>query len=117
MREGLHKIVSADETIVAIATPMGRSGIGVVRMSGSVSTAITERLFRPHSANNSLEHRSAIVGAWIDENGEPVDEVVVMFFRGPQSYTGEDVIEISAHGNPLSLRRIVQSAMAAGARM
>ena len=117
MREGLHKIVSADETIVAIATPMGRSGIGVVRMSGSAAGAITQRLFRPRSAHATPEHRSAIIGEWIDGNGEAIDEVVTTFFRSPHSYTGEDVVEISAHGNPLALKRIVESALWAGARM
>ena len=117
MREGLHKIVSVDETIVAIATPAGRSGIGVVRLSGSSAAAITPRFFRPHLANATLEHRVAVVGTWVDGDGDPVDEVVVTFFRAPHSYTGEDVVEISAHGNPLTLRRIVQSGMSAGARM
>jgi tRNA modification GTPase len=117
MREGLHKIVSNDETIVAIATPIGRSGIGVVRMSGSETCAVTQRFFRPHSSNVTLEHRTAVVGTWVDRDGVPIDEVVLTFFRGPQSYTGEDVIEISAHGNPLALRRIVENAMSVGARM
>src|SRR5713226_4693150 len=117
MREGLHKIVSSDETIVAIATPLGRSGIGVVRISGSEAGAIAQRFFRPHATNATLEHRIAIVGAWVDANNDPVDEVVTTFFRSPQSYTGEDVIEISAHGNPLALRRIVECAISAAARM
>jgi len=117
MREGLHKIVSAEETIVAIATPMGRSGIGVVRISGSAACLITGRLFRAHSPNVTVDHRTAIVGTWSDGDNDPIDEVVVTFFRAPHSYTGEDVIEISGHGNPLALRRIVGSAVAAGARM
>jgi tRNA modification GTPase len=117
MQEGLHKIVSADETIVAIATPIGRSGIGVVRMSGSAAGSITQRLFRPHSANATPEHRRAIVGKWLDGDDDPIDEVVTTFFRSPHSYTGEDVVEISAHGNPLALKRIVESALGAGARM
>jgi tRNA modification GTPase len=117
MREGLHKIVSADETIVAIATPFGRSGIGVVRLSGSDAGAIARRFFRPHAPAATLEHRIAVVGTWVDASDEPVDEVVMTFFRSPHSYTGEDVIEISAHGNPLALRRIVECTMSATARM
>ncbi len=112
MREGLHKIVSSDETIVAISTPAGHSGIGVVRISGTESAAIARRFFR-----YQLEHRKATVGVWNDENGEEIDEVVVTLFAAPRSYTGEDVIEISAHGNPFALRRIVDAARTAGARI
>ena len=117
MLEGLHKIVSSDETIVAIATPIGRSGIGVVRISGREASAVASRFFRNASADSVLEHRAATVGMWLDGNAGEVDEVVVTFFRGPHSYTGEDVIEISAHGNPLTLKRIVETAKAAGARI
>ena len=117
MREGLQKIVSADETIVAIATPPGRSGIGVVRLSGTQATAITAQFFRALSPNGILEHRMAVVGTWLDANAEPVDEVVVTLFRAPSSYTGEDVVEVSAHGNPLALRRILHSAVSASARL
>src|SRR5947208_3331783 len=104
MREGLHKIVSVDETIVAIATPIGRSGIGVVRISGSEAIAITQRFFRHHPKNAPLEHRMAVVGKWVKSDGDTIDEVVVTFFRAPHSYTGEDAIEVSAHGSPLILK-------------
>ena len=117
MREGLHKILSLDETIVAIATPPGRSGIGVVRISGKNAVAITSRFFGPHTPTASIEHRTAVVGTWMDASSLPVDEVVATLFRGPHSYTGDDVVEISAHGNPLALRRIVETALTAGARI
>src|SRR5437867_12280127 len=117
MREGLHKIVSSDETIVAISTPLGRSGIGVVRISGDAASTIALRFFRPPSTTVVLEHRTALVGTWFDSAAERVDEVVVTLFRSPHSYTGEDVVEISAHGNPLALKRIVESCNSAGARM
>src|ERR1017187_8260240 len=106
MREGLHKIVSFDETIVAISTPLGRSAIGVVRITGNKAADITSQLFR---FSGSLEHRTVSIGAWLDNAGNVLDEVVVTFFRAPHSYTGEDVVEVSAHGNPLILNRIVQS--------
>src|SRR2546423_3503465 len=112
MREGLQKIVSSDETIVAIATPPGRSGLGIVRVSGSAVRVITQRFFR-----TNLEHRMAIVGKWMESTDEQVDEVVVTYFRAPHSYTGEDIVEISAHGSPLILRRIVEDVVAAGARI
>src|SRR5436190_8629946 len=117
MREGLHKIVSSEETIVAISTPLGRSGIGVVRISGDEASTIALRFFRSHSATVVLEHRTAVVGTWFDSADERIDEVVVTFFRAPHSYTGEDAVEISAHGTPLSLKRIVESCRAAGARI
>ena len=116
MREGLHKIVSSDETVVAISTPLGRSGIGVVRISGAEAAALALRFFRPHSAP-VLEHRTASVGTWLDSRGDKIDEVIVTFFRSPNSYTGEDVVEISGHGSPLALKRIVESCRTMGARI
>jgi tRNA modification GTPase len=117
MREGLHKIVSDDETIVAISTPPGHSGLGIVRMSGSKCLDVVGRFFKPHSQNWHLQPRVATVGVWSDVNGEPIDHVLVTWFRAPQSYTGEDVLEISAHGNPLSLRRLVDCAQQAEVRL
>jgi tRNA modification GTPase len=117
MREGLQRIVSGDETIVAISTPLGRSGVGVVRLSGAAALSITRKNFKPNSARSTLEHRQATVGAWEWPAGECLDEVVVTFFQAPQSYTGEDVVEISGHGNPLILGRILESACSAGARL
>src|SRR5207247_6162562 len=89
MREGLHKIVSSDETVVAISTPLGRSGIGVVRISGAEAAALALRFFRPHSAP-VLEHRTASVGAWLGSRGDEIDEVVVTFVRSADYYTGGD---------------------------
>jgi tRNA modification GTPase len=116
MREGLQKIVSSDETIVAVATPPGRSSIGVIRISGANTATIAQRFFRPNTKDAGLEHRMAIVGKWCDSSNNPIDEVVVTYFRAPQSYTGEDVLEISAHGSPLILRRIIESVLSAGSR-
>src|SRR5688572_7638843 len=117
MRQALQRIVSSDETIVAISTPLGRSGIGVVRMSGAAASSITQRFFKPPSMPFLFENRRAVVGAWKTSSGDQVDEVVVTFFQSPQSYTGEDVIEISGHGNPLILEQIVQCVRSAGARI
>ena len=117
MLEGLHKIVSSDETIVAISTPLGHSGLGVIRISGNAAQGLAQRLFQSHAQNSELKHRTAALGTWKDQHGDPIDEVVITFFQGPRSYTGEDVIEISAHGNPTVLRKIVESARLAGARL
>ena len=113
MREGLEKVVPTDDTIVAIATPHGRSGIGVVRVSGGQSESIANRLFRTQT---SLAHRHSIPGHWMDANGNVIDEVVATLFKAPQTYTGEDILEISAHGNPLILDRIVGTILQLGAR-
>jgi tRNA modification GTPase len=117
MFEGLHKIVSMDETIVAISTPLGHSGLGVIRMSGADAERIAERFFRPQSPSAKLVHQKSVVGRWCGASGEELDEVVVTLFRSPHSYTGEDTIEISGHGNPLVLRRIIETARIAGARL
>ncbi len=114
MREGLQKVVSSDDTIVAISTPTGRSGIGVVRLSGSDAESIGRQFLK---LSGSLKPRRAAVGQWRAPDGEVVDAVVVILFRAPHSYTGEDVLEISAHGNPLLLARIVGMVQSAGARI
>jgi tRNA modification GTPase len=117
MLEGLHKIVSDDETIVAISTPLGQSGIGVIRISGRHCQSIAGRLFKPNIPNSELQHRTVLVGTWHDHQSEEIDQVVLTFFQGPHSYTGEDVLEVSAHGNPMTLQRIVDSARQAGSRL
>ena len=114
MREGLQKVVPTDDTIVAIATPHGRSGIGVVRVSGDQSESIAARLFK---ARTSLVHRQSTAGQWIDVNGNVIDEVVATLFKAPHTYTGEDALEISAHGNPLILSRIIGTVLDLGTRL
>ena len=106
MREGLHKIVSLDDTIVAVSTALGRSAIGVVRVSGKDTLRIVERLFR---SDKALEQRRAVLGKWLDETFQALDEVVVTAYLAPHSYTGEDLVEISGHGNPYMLEQIVQA--------
>ncbi len=113
MLEGLHKIISSDETIVAISTAQSRSAIGVIRISGCQAVEIARRLFK---GSQALEHRQVRVGKWHEPSGEILDEVVVTLARHPHSYTGEDLIEISAHGNPLTLNRLVKSIIDSGAR-
>jgi tRNA modification GTPase len=114
VREGLHKIVFQEDTIVALSTPHGRSGIGVVRVSGSLTQEIARRFFDGYAR---LAHRRAISDHWRDPKGEVVDDVVAILYRGPHSYTGEDVLEISGHGNPLILSRIIRIIQDAGARL
>ena len=90
---------STDDTIVAIATPSGRGGIGVVRISGSSAADIAGSLLRLSSV---LQPRHATFAR------TDADQVVATYFPAPHSYTGEHVVEISAHGSPIVLRSIVK---------
>jgi tRNA modification GTPase len=104
---------SPDDTIVAIATPPGRGGIGVVRISGPGASRIASRLT---GEDRALVPRHATL-ARIAAGRGTADQVLLTSFPAPHSYTGEDVIEISAHGSPVLLAGIIESASAAGARL
>ena len=106
-----------DDTIVAVATPPGRGGIGVVRLSGVEARNIVAPMLRL-AHERDLEAGRAHFGEFIEPaTGERIDEVVVTFFAKPHSYTTEDVVEISCHGSPVVLRHVVQLAIEAGARL
>jgi tRNA modification GTPase len=107
--------VNLDDSIVAIATPPGRGGIGVVRLAGPDARALAEPLLR---LKHALEPGRAIYGELIDpESGVRIDEVVVTFFQKPHSYTTDDMVEISCHGAPVVLRHAVELALGRGARL
>jgi tRNA modification GTPase len=107
--------VNLDDTIVAMATPPGRGGIGVVRLSGPAAREIAGCMLR---LKHELGPGRAIYGELIEPaSGERIDEVVVTCFAKPHSYTTDDVVEISAHGSPVVLRHIVELASTAGARL
>lgn len=99
------------DTIVAIATPQGNGGIGIVRISGSDALEISQKLTRKH-----LKPRYATF-CTIYDNKEAIDNGIAIYFNAPFSYTGEDVIEIQAHGNPFVLNLIIKAALNSGARM
>ena len=106
-----------DDTIVAVATPPGRGGLGMVRISGSRAAAVARALLdRPRS----LQPRRATVTRLVMREGDAataIDRVVATSFPGPGSYTGEDVVEICAHGSPVLLEQIVALACRSGARL
>jgi tRNA modification GTPase len=123
--------VNLDDTIVAIATPPGRGGIGVVRLAGPDAKKIALPMLR---LNRDLDPGHAVFGELIEpadacvgtglrpiqaEQGlaERIDEVVVTYFAKPHSYTTDDIVEISAHGSPVVLHHIVELALARGARL
>jgi len=104
------------ETIVAIATPPGRGGIGVVRISGERAREVAGELLR-FPAGTEWVARHATLGELIDDSGDVVDQVVATWFAAPRSYTGEDVVEIACHGAPVVLRFCVEQACRKGARL
>jgi len=103
-----------DDTIVALSTPPGRGGIGIVRLSGERAVEIAAGLIRVPAP---LETQRATLGEFRDpECGRLLDQVVVTCFRRPHSYTGEDVVELACHGAPVILARLVECALERGAR-
>jgi tRNA modification GTPase len=107
------------DTIAAISTPPGRGGIGIVRLSGPLAKAIGERLVR---LRQPLEHARARLADVLDSMTEErdaarIDEAVVTYFAGPNSYTAEDLIEIAGHGSPVVLDLLLRRAIDFGARL
>ena len=103
---------STDDTIVAIATPPGRGGIGIVRLSGPSASPIACML----TGRPSFEPRHATL-VTVSSAASAIDQAIATYFPAPNSYTGEDVVELSAHGSPVVLEAIVAAAVAAGARL
>ncbi|AHF16582.1 tRNA uridine-5-carboxymethylaminomethyl(34) synthesis GTPase MnmE [Niabella soli] len=113
----MNHLSGFEDTIVAIATPPGVGAIGVIRLSGSDALAIAGKIFKGRELTLQPSH-TVHFGHIIDPGGgEFIDEVVVTIFKGPKSYTGEDVVEISGHGSPYILRKILEAAVATGARL
>lgn len=101
------------DTIAALATPLGRSAIAVVRISGDRAQDVLSRVAPDAGA---FEPRRPRLVSVKDLEGEPIDEAVVTLFAAPASFTGEDVAEISVHGSPVVVRRLLRAVAAAGAR-
>ena len=92
-----------EDTIAAISTAYGEGGIGVIRVSGDDSKEIISKIFAPELKPNVMTY------GHIRDNfkGNVVDEVMVCYFKGPKSYTAEDVVEIQCHGSVVSLKKIL----------
>ena len=111
------KIPGSDpDTVVAIATPPGRGAISVIRASGPGVRKLINKVLAWPDENQPPPRRTRLAGA-LDDRGEVVDQVLWVFYPGPHSYTGEDVVEISSHGSPVVTAEIVKSCVAAGARV
>ncbi len=102
---------AARETIAAVATAQGRGGVGIVRVSGPLARAIGVSL-----AELQPKPRHAHYGAWSDGEGQVIDQGLLLFFPGPHSFTGEDVLELQGHGGPVVLDMLLQRCLQLGAR-
>ena len=111
----LGKLTGWDDTIAALATPPGIGAIGVIRLSGPDSFGIVDRLFPSKNLAEQASHTLHV--GLLKEGEETLDEVVVSLFRGPRSYTGEDVVEVSCHGSPYVQERVIQAFLRQGARL
>jgi tRNA modification GTPase len=103
---------SPDDTIAAIATPPGRGGLGVIRLSGASACAIACRV----TGRGSLPSRHAVYCAFRDRRDQVLDRGLVLYFPGPASFTGEDVVEFQGHGSPVLLAMLLEELIARGAR-
>lgn len=107
------------DTIVAISTPPGEGGIGIVRMSGEKSIDIIKEIFVLPSGKeiSEIKDRYFYYGKIVDVAGEPLDEVLMVCMRGPRSYTREDIVEIHCHGGMIPIRKILELIISHGARL
>ena len=106
--------MSATETIVAAATPAGRSALAVVRVDGPLAATIAHAAL---SRKTPLVEKTSTLGIWRNQAGEAVDQVVAVLWHAGRSFTGNDSLEITCHGNPLLVRRITEDCLARGGRL
>jgi tRNA modification GTPase len=105
-----------NDTIAAISTAPGRSGLGIIRVSGNLSREISKKIlrFRPE---HEWKPWTAALAELIDDSASAIDQVVVTYYPAPRSYTAEDLVEISCHGSPVVLRFCLERVCQAGARL
>ena len=100
------------DTISAIATPLGTGGVGVIRLSGEKAFETAQKIF-----SKEIKDAGKIYHGWIVENNSKIDEVILLPFKAPNSYTGENIIEIQCHGGPKIVKKILDLKLQNGARM
>ena len=109
-------MVLMPDTIIALATPTGRSGIGVIRLSGTGALTIIQKLIgdATFDPNPRFAHLKQLYNPY---TGDVIDEALISYFKTPHSFTGEDVVEISCHGSPVLLRQVIDISLRLDARM
>jgi tRNA modification GTPase len=111
----LGKLSGWDDTIVALATPPGVGAIGIIRLSGKKSLDMANALFPSKDLLQQASHTLHV--GYLKEKENILDEVVVALYKSPQSYTGEDVVEVSCHGSPYVQEKIIEAFLQQGARL
>ncbi|WGH26906.1 MAG: tRNA uridine-5-carboxymethylaminomethyl(34) synthesis GTPase MnmE [Candidatus Bostrichicola ureolyticus] len=108
-----------NDTIAAIATPNGCGAIAIIRISGSIAIEVVDNLFNPINKNKKLINQpsSTIHLGWLYDNNKILDQVLISLFKAPNSYTGEDIVEISCHGSPYIQKSILQTLIRKGIRL
>lgn len=105
------------ETIAALATPLGEGGIGIIRISGIQARFILEQIFVPHRPVSSWRSHQLVYGQCVDKQGRMLDEVLAVWMSHGHSYTGEDVVEIHGHGGHLNMTELLRCVLQVGARL
>ncbi|MBI4212540.1 MAG: tRNA uridine-5-carboxymethylaminomethyl(34) synthesis GTPase MnmE [Deltaproteobacteria bacterium] len=110
-------MISNVDTICAIATPPGHGGLGVVRISGPQARGVLASIWSGKTPTSAFEPRRLYLGTMVDARGIPIDHALAVHMPAPQTYTGDEVIEISCHGSPVVLAAIVDACISAGSRL
>ena len=106
------------ETICAISTAPGKGAVAIIRISGKDSVKICNQIFKAHNKSKlSLDNAKTVIIGNIIENRKIIDEVLITIFKGPQSYTGENIIEIACHGSTYIQSAIIQLLIRKGCRL
>ena len=103
---------NTQDTIAAIATPPGRGGVGIIRVSGKLAETIAQKIVK-----KSLSVREATYLPFFDEQDTVLDEGIAIYFKAPNSFTGEDVLELQGHGGPVILDLLLQEILKLGVRL
>ena len=111
-------LTQEEETIAAISTPFGESGIGIVRISGPLAEPIAQKLFKPKKEHSYLISHQFNYGEIVDpQKGTPIDEVLIVLMKSPKTYTREDILEIHCHGGYFILQKVLELVLKQGARL
>jgi tRNA modification GTPase len=106
-----------DDTIIAVSTPLGFGGLGVVRISGHLALPVAKKIFKPKKKQQKIPPRHPILGYLLDSaSDEKFEEAFLTYFPKPRTYTRENMVEISCHGSPVILEEVVRQGIKAGAR-